>query len=88
MFLDREYRVVQERQEDVMTWVEKRRLIRLAQGPRQPLVQRYQCWLARLGAQMIGWGNRLQARYADTLIAASALQHECSIESKTSALTT
>ena len=88
MFLEREYKIAQERHKDTMAWVEKGRLIRLAQGPRQSLVRRYQRWLARLGARMIRWGNRLQARYADTLIAASALQQECSIESKTSALTT
>jgi hypothetical protein len=88
MFLEREYKIAQERHKDTMVWIEKRRLIRLAQGPRSSLVQHYQRWLARLGARMIRWGNRLQARYADTLVAASALQQECSIESKTSALTT
>ena len=88
MFLEREYKVAQERHRDTIAWVEKEHLIRLAQGPQQSLARGYQCWLARLGARMIRWGNRLQARYADTLIAASVLQQECSIESKTSALTT
>ena len=89
MFLEREYRAAQERRKDTMAWVEKQRLIRLAQGPRRSLVRRYQRWLAQLGERMVRWGGRLQARYADTLIAASTMQQECcGIESKTSALTT
>jgi len=89
MFLEREYRVAQERRKDTMVWVEKQRLIRRAQGTRRSLVRRYQRWLAQLGAGMVRWGSRLQARYADALIAASTIGQECcSIESKTSALTT
>jgi hypothetical protein len=88
MFLEREYEVAQERRKDTVAWVEKQRLIRTVQAAHRPSRRRYQRWLARLGAGMVRWGSRLQARYADTLIAASALHQECSIESNTSALTT
>lgn len=48
------------------------------------LRDRYQRWMARVGARLIRWGNHLQARYADTMIAASAMQQECcGIESRT-----
>jgi hypothetical protein len=88
MFLEREYEVAQERRKDTMVWVENQRLIRTALANR-PSGRRYQRWLAQLGAGMVRWGSRLQARYADTLIAASTIQQECrGIESKTSALTT
>ena len=87
MFLEREYRVAQERRKDQLAWAEKQRLIRMVLA-NQPSRRRYRRWMARIGAQMVLWGSRLQARYADTLIAASAMPERCGIESKTSALTT
>jgi hypothetical protein len=88
MFLEREYRVAQELRKDRLAQAEKQRLIRLVLDNR-PSRRRYRRWMARFGAQMVRWGSRLQARYADTLIAASAMHQECcGIESKTSALTT
>ena len=88
MFLEKEYEYAQARLKDTMAWVEKQRLIRLALANR-PSRRRFRRWLAQIGAQMVRWGSRLQARYADTLIAASAMQQECcGLDSKTPALTT
>ena len=94
MFLEREYRVAQERRRDTLAWAEKERLIlkirastRAGRTSLRPfgglrisatLRKRYQRWMARLGAQLIRWGSHLQARYADTLIAASAIESSTS----------
>ena len=91
MFLEKEYRVAQERRRDTLAWAEKERLVhKIRAGTLRPakgrtdwlsLQKRYQLWMARLGARLVRWGNRLQARYADTWIAASAIHQErCSIE--------
>ena len=77
MFFERDYRVAQERRRDTLAWVEKERLIGKTATGRPSLQYRYQRGLARLGARLVRWGSHLQARYADTFIAASAMQRDC-----------
>ena len=69
------YKVEAERRKDEIAFAEKERLIRRILKKDSSLSQSYRRWLARLGTQMVSWGNRLQARYADAL-ATSALPRE------------
>jgi hypothetical protein len=78
MFLERNYQVAQERCRDTLAWAEQERLIRKIRADRTSLRYRYQCWLAWLGARLVRWGSYLQARYADTLIAANAIENSTS----------
>ncbi len=54
----------EERRKDDLVWAEKERLIRQMRGCRSSARVRYRLWLAHLGAQLVTWGRRLQARYA------------------------
>jgi len=51
---------------DALAVAEKERLIRQIQPARVPVQIPYRFWIARLGEQMVVWGQRLQSRYAGT----------------------
>jgi hypothetical protein len=61
MYTERDVLVIQEHRRDAMAYAAQERLIRQA---RAPWARAYRRWLARLGAQMVDWGGRLQTRYA------------------------
>ena len=65
MYTERDILVIREHRRDAMAYAEQERLIRQA---RASWIRHYYCWLARLGAQMVAWGSRLQARYANPSI--------------------
>jgi hypothetical protein len=58
---------IQRRQNEVVAWAEKYALEHPFLRRDGIAVKRYQRWLVRLGAQLVVWGCRLQARY-DTLV--------------------
>jgi hypothetical protein len=76
MFTGRDVLVMRERQRDAMAWAEKGRLIRSATGVRPPFRERYQRWLARLGAWLVVWGQHLQDRYAQSTVRPLALEQK------------
>ncbi len=65
----------QERRRAYVAEAEKERLIRQILSQNAPRAKRYQRWLARLGARLVTWGYRLQARY-DRSVAVPALGQE------------
>ena len=48
---------------DRMAFAEQERLIRSIRRDRPPFLMNYRRWLARLGAQLVAWGDQLQTRY-------------------------
>ena len=64
MLSEREVMYAREVRRDALAAAEKERLIRQVQQARAPVRIPYRFWIARLGEQMIVWGQRLQARYA------------------------
>ena len=56
--------VARELRRDALARADKDRLIRQALAHSSPSRKGHQLWLARLGAQMVTWGQHLQARYA------------------------
>jgi hypothetical protein len=68
--------VAAERRRDDLILAEKERLIRRVLGRNLSPATRYQRWLARLGAQLVEWGSRLQARYANALTVSHPVRQE------------
>ena len=66
MFIERYESYSREVRKDALREAEKERLIRQMQEPRVPVQIPYRLWMARLGEQMIAWGQILQARYASS----------------------
>jgi len=64
MFTERDILVDRERRRDMMDVAAKDRLIGIALAAREPRPHLYDRWLAHLGAWLIDWGSRLEARYA------------------------
>lgn len=69
--------VEMERHKDILIAAQHERLVKQALGHDSRPAKAYQRWLNRLGAQLIAWGSRLQARYPQSLDLANALQQEC-----------
>jgi hypothetical protein len=70
--------VAAERRKDDLVFAEEERLLRSIRKQRASrFTKRYQRWLARFGAQLVVWGDRLQARYANATLAPSELRREC-----------
>ena len=66
-----------DRHKDILIAAQRERLAKQALGHDSLPTKAYQRWLTRLGAHLIAWGSRLQARYGQSLDMASALQQEC-----------
>jgi hypothetical protein len=66
----------QERRRAYVAEAEKERLIRQALSQNAPRAKSYQRWLAHLGARLVTWGYRLQARYNHTLAVSTPLGQE------------
>ena len=66
-----------ERRRDKRARAEKERFIRQVVLRRNsPPTRSYQRWLAHLGAQLVTWGCRLQARYDHTMAISSTVRQE------------
>jgi hypothetical protein len=76
MFTGRDVLVGRERRRDAMAFAEKERLIRSVTRVHPPFGERYQRWLARLGARLVVWGHQLQDRYAQPAIRPLALERK------------
>jgi hypothetical protein len=63
MFTEQDVLVDRQRRHDMMATADRYRLIRMALDARKRHPSRYERWLAQLGARMIEWGSRLEARY-------------------------
>ena len=68
MFTERDILVDRQRRRDMMAAAAKYRLIRTALEVQNPHPALYERWLAHLGAWLIDWGSRLEARYAPPTI--------------------
>lgn len=66
MITERDFMYVKEIRKDALAHAQRERLIRLVTERRTSFWERYQSWLAKLGAWMVVHGQRLQARYAGT----------------------
>jgi hypothetical protein len=66
MYFERYESYSREVRKDALREAEKERLIRQIEGDRAPVRIPYRLWMARLGEQMIAWGQHLQARYASS----------------------
>ena len=64
MYFERYESYSREVRKDALKEAAKERLIRQIQAARVPVQIPYRLWIARLGEQMIAWGQRLQTRYA------------------------
>jgi hypothetical protein len=63
MFTERDILVDRERRRELMDAAAKDRLIQTALAAREPHPHLYDRWLAQLGAWLVDWGSRLEARY-------------------------
>jgi hypothetical protein len=61
---ERDVMYMREVRKDALAAAEKDRLIRPIKKARSPARIPYRLWMARLGEQMIAWGQYLQTRYA------------------------
>ncbi len=52
-----------ERRQEYVVEAQKERLANQATGRNSSFARAYERWLASLGARMVTWGGRLQARY-------------------------
>ena len=59
-----------------LAWSEKERLIDRVLNHPSSSNKTYQRWLAQLGAVLVSWGCRLQARYDRSLVISGALRQE------------
>ena len=68
MFTEREILLDRQRRRDMMDAAAKDRLVRIALEAKRQRPHLYDRWLARLGAWLIDWGSRLEARYTQPTI--------------------
>ena len=66
MFFETHESYSREVRKDALREAEKERLIRQIQESRAPVQIPYRLWMARLGEQMIVWGQILRTRYASS----------------------
>jgi hypothetical protein len=69
--------IIAQRRREELALAEEERLIRLSRRRSVPSVRRHQRWLARLGAQMVAWGRRLEILYGDPLELSMAVCTDC-----------
>jgi hypothetical protein len=68
MFTERDILVDRQRRRDMMAAAAKYRLTRIALDAHRQHPTLYERWLAHLGAWLIDWGSRLEARYTQPTI--------------------
>jgi hypothetical protein len=66
MYFERYESYSREVRKDALKEAKKERLIRQIQESRAPVRIPYRLWMARIGEQMIVWGQHLQTRYASS----------------------
>ena len=71
-----EHLIAAARRKDDLRFATKERLIQQAVREASSFSKRYRRWLARLGGQLVAWGSRLEARYAEPFVT-NALSLEC-----------
>jgi hypothetical protein len=71
MFTERDILLDRQRRQKMMDAAAKDRLVRIALAARKQRPHLYERWLARLGAQLVDWGSRLEARYSSPSICCS-----------------
>jgi hypothetical protein len=75
MITGRDVLFAREQRRDALALAERERLARRALGldiqrPRSKVSERCCLWLAQLGAQLVRWGENLQARYTQPSMSA------------------
>jgi hypothetical protein len=59
-----------------LAWSEKERLIEQVLNHHSSTTKAHQRWLAQLGAALVSWGCRLQARYDRPIVISGTLRQE------------
>ncbi len=73
----KDFRVEAARRQDEIARVENERLVRQLLRENALPLKRHQRWLVNLGAQLVNWGRRLQARYQRPLVVRNPMGQDC-----------
>ena len=76
MVTPRDILVEAERRRGEMAWADRERLVRRVMQHKTPSTNRYQRWLAGLGAQLEAWEGRLRGHYDEPLSISGAARQE------------
>jgi len=73
----KDFQVEVARRQDEIARVENERLVRQLLRENVLPLKRHQRWLVTLGAQLVNWGRRLQARYERPLVTRNPMGQDC-----------